>query len=120
MHKCRRTPVYNIYCFRTVHSVDDFIDLRAHLGNRLDFLDSCYGEYSLAKILEFPGEGRLNLVPLVSRLTDIDKHPINNYYCTWLFETISSNIFRNICDTDLRNISTISIFHLVGGGPKKN
>lgn len=65
-----------------VYRVDDFIDLRAHLGNRLDFLDSCYGEYSLVKILEFPGEGRLNFVPLVSHLTSIDKYPKNNYYCT--------------------------------------
>ena len=46
--------------------VDDFIDLRAYLGHRLDFLDDFYGEYSLAKILEFPGEGRVNLVPNVS------------------------------------------------------
>ncbi|VVC41058.1 Cilia- and flagella-associated protein 61, N-terminal domain,FAD/NAD(P)-binding domain [Cinara cedri] len=43
--------------------VDDFIDLRANLKTRLDFLDEFYGEYSLAGILEFPGEGRINFVP---------------------------------------------------------
>jgi len=52
----------------SVRRVDDFIDLRAYLGGRLDFLDKCYGEYSLAKILEYPGQNRLNFVPLVSRL----------------------------------------------------
>ncbi|XP_050063686.1 cilia- and flagella-associated protein 61-like isoform X2 [Aphis gossypii] len=48
-----------------IAEVDDFIDLRAYLGHRLDFLDNFYGEYSLAKILEFPGEDRINLVPNV-------------------------------------------------------
>lgn len=49
-----------------VYRVNDFIDLRTSLGNRLDFLDKFYGEYSLATILEYPGEGRVNFVPIVS------------------------------------------------------
>lgn len=45
------------------YRINDFIGLRATMGERLNFLDKFYGEYSLAKILEFPGDGRFNFIP---------------------------------------------------------
>ncbi|XP_050528023.1 cilia- and flagella-associated protein 61-like [Daktulosphaira vitifoliae] len=43
-------------------------DLRQNLGKKLHFMDKYYGEYCLAELFGYPGNNRVNLVPIVRKI----------------------------------------------------
>lgn len=67
------------------YRIYDFIDLRENLGDRLAFLDACYGENSLAKILTYPGDGRFNLVTAVRTILIVINNNISLVYVLFIF-----------------------------------
>lgn len=90
--------------FKTVyvicHREDDYERLRFNLGKKLDYWDRFYGEYGLAILLKSPGEGRVNLVPTVSRL------------CLENYRGFLTNVFVRVTSTKYLTVSKETYYYI--------